>query len=141
MRRKCWCGQRLQENIHPSPVPESPNRAIQTWLCPDHEENWKARPCGRAQDGDYGYERICSAGGGFTMMATVAQARFCGSCTIPSEAVKARLWDACGELLVEAVKHAAACDKWDLPVVRRECQKAYGAALAAHAKAEKEAKP
>ena len=90
MTDKCWCRKLLAiPRPHPSEATHDPTR----WICPEHGASYFARPCPRATDYDDAHKRRCSVGGGFDMMAVVAQERFCVGCFVPPvvEAVKA--WD------------------------------------------------
>ena len=80
MAEECWCGKEL-EAVPSGGNPQEFDGAAE---CSIHGAKYRARPCLCATDYEDGHKRRCSVGGGFDMMAVVAQERFCAACPIPA---------------------------------------------------------
>ena len=80
MAEKCWCGKEL-EAVPSGGNPQEFDGAAE---CSIHGAKYRARPCLCATDYEDGHKRRCSVGGGFDMMAVVAQERFCCGCFVPA---------------------------------------------------------
>ena len=99
MPDKCArCGKELEKHGLPA-----------VWICEDHGENWRWRPC--KERVDYWANNMLARcnelrflfSEGADNVPQVSPAT-CASCLIPDAMRAKRMWDACGEKLVEAVK-------------------------------------
>lgn len=143
MPDKCWCGKELVKVVERGDPQEPTESHLE---CPTHGEDWRWRECDR--------RRLRTRKGGWRTrdphhrqcdIVGIVPAWVCRGCEIPDLDRKAKLWDASGEKLVEAVGLGATCRcaymdaRTTPPETCIEAQEAAKAALAAHSAAEKEA--